>query len=173
MEFKQTRQALYDFANSVIKQAKGNLARHKKNRFITGNSSGQLSNSLGYSMKGLDLQFYMAEYGVYQDEGVKGSKTTYDKSKNSRFSYTNKRPPSQPLADWAKAKNIRLRDEKGRFKKGNYKSIGYILAKNIFEKGLRASFFFTKPFEQNLDKLENNLADKFALDIEDLIQFTQ
>ena len=72
-----------------------------------------------------------------------------------------------------KGKEYRLRDDKGRFKKGNYKSIGYILAKNIFEKGLRASFFFTKPFEQNLDKLENNLAEKFALDIDDLIQFTQ
>ena len=117
MTFEQTKQALEIFAKSVIKQARGNLARHKKNKFITGNQSGELSNSLSYKTKGLNLEFYMADYGMYQDQGVKGSKSTYSKSKGSRFKYTVNKPPMQPIADWAKAKNIRLRDEKGKFKK--------------------------------------------------------
>jgi len=79
----------------------------------------------------------------------------------------------QPLADWAQKKNIRLRDKKGKFKKGNYKTIGFILAKSIFEKGIKASFFFTKPFEQGFEKLPNELVDRFALDIDDLLDFTQ
>jgi len=173
MDFKQTKSALESFAKSVIKQAKGNLARHKNNRFITGNQSGELSNSLGYKSKGLNLEFYMADYGMFQDEGVKGSKSTYNKSRESRFKYTINKPPMQPIADWAKAKNIRLRDEKGKFKKGNYRTIGFIIAKSIFEKGIRASFFFTKPFEQNFEKLPNELIDKFALDIDDLLDFTR
>ena len=173
MDFKQTKAALDSFAKSVIKQAKGNLARHKKNRFITGNQSGELSNSLGYKSSGLNLQFYMADYGMFVDEGVKGKKSNYPENRNSRFSFNSKRPPMQPLADWAKKKNIRLRDAKGKFKKGNYKTIGFILAKSIFEKGIKASFFFTKPFEQGFEKLPNELVDKFALDIDDLLDFTQ
>ena len=54
-----------------------------------------------------------------------------------------------------------------------YKTIGFILAKSIFEKGIKASFFFTKPFEQGFEKLPNELVDKFALDIDDLLDFTQ
>jgi hypothetical protein len=52
---------------------------------------------------------------------IRGSGTK--KRYNTIFDeYTNKKPPMQPLADWAKARNIRLRDEKGRYKKGNYKT---------------------------------------------------
>ena len=171
MDYKQTLQALDTFAKNVVKQSRANLTRKKKN------VTSDLYGSLGYDLKvhpnSFSLEFYMSEYGAYVDEGVQGAKSNYPENKNSRFSFTNKRPPSQPLADWAKAKNIRLRDEKGKFKKGNYKSIGYVLAKSIFEKGIKASFFFTKPFEQNFDKLPNELVDKFALDIDDLIQFTR
>ncbi len=119
------------------------------------------------------LEFYMDEYGAFVDEGVKGKKSNYPENRNSRFSFNTKRPPMQPLADWAQKKNIRLRDKKGKFKKGNYKTIGFILAKSIFEKGIKASFFFTKPFEQGFEKLPNELVDKFALDIDDLLDFTQ
>ena len=114
----------------------------------------------------------MADYGMYQDQGVKGSKSTYSKSKESRFKYTVNKPPMQPIADWAKAKNIRLRDEKGKFKKGNYRTIGFIIAKSIFEKGLRASFFFTKPFEDNYAKMPDELIEKFALDIDNFLDYT-
>ena len=51
MTFKQTKQALEAFANTVIKQSKGNLRRHRNNKFITGSSSGDLEGSLGYDLK--------------------------------------------------------------------------------------------------------------------------
>lgn len=171
MDYKQTLQALDIFAKNVIKQSRANLTRKNKN--VTSDLYGSLGYDLKVNPNSFSLEFYMSDYGAFVDEGVRGAKSTYKESNQSRFNYTNKRPPSQPLADWAKAKNIRLRDEKGRFKKGNYKSIGYVLAKSIFEKGIKASFFFTKPFEQNFDKLPSALVDKFALDIDDLIQFTQ
>jgi hypothetical protein len=78
----------------------------------------------------------------------------------------------QPLADWAKARNIRLRDEKGRFKKGNYRTIGFILQKSIYEKGIKASMFFTKPFEKAFDNLPSEVIEAFGLDIDDLLEFT-
>ena len=171
MTFKQTKQALEVFAKSVIKQSRTNLTKKGKN--VTSDLYGSLGYDLNVSPNSFSLEFYMAEYGIFQDEGVKGAKSTYSESRNSRFNFTNKRPPSKPLADWAKARNIRLRDEKGKFKKGNYKSIGYVLAKSIFEKGVKASFFFTKPFENAFIKLPEELIERFALDIDEFIEFTK
>ena len=171
MDFKQTKAALESFAKFVIKQSRTNLTKKKKN--VTSSLYESLGYDLNVSKNSFYLEFYMDEYGAFVDEGVKGKKSNYPENRNSRFSFNTKRPPMQPLADWAKKKNIRLRDEKGKFKKGNYKTIGFILAKSIFEKGIKASFFFTKPFEQGFEKLPNELVDKFALDIDDLLDFTQ
>jgi hypothetical protein len=60
-----------------------------------------------------------------------------------------------------------VRDEKGRFV--GRKSLRFLLAKSIYEKGLRASFFFTKPFENAFMKIPEKLIEKFALDIDDFI----
>jgi len=171
MDFKQTKAALEGFAKFVIKQSRTNLTKKKKN--VTSSLYESLGYDLNVSKNSFYLEFYMDEYGAFVDEGVKGKKSNYPENRNSRFSFNTKRPPMQPLADWAQKKNIRLRDAKGKFKKGNYKTIGFILAKSIFEKGIKASFFFTKPFEQGFEKLPNELVDKFALDIDDLLDFTQ
>ena len=50
MTFKETKQALEAFAKTIIKQSKGNLRRHRNNKFITGSSSGDLEGSLGYDL---------------------------------------------------------------------------------------------------------------------------
>lgn len=171
MNFKQTKKALESFAKFVIKQSRTNLTKKKKN--VTSSLYESLGYDLNVSKNSFYLEFYMDEYGAFVDEGVKGKKSNYPENRNSRFSFNTKRPPMQPLADWAKAKNIRLRDKKGKFKKGNYKTIGFIIAKSIFEKGIKASFFFTKPFEQGFEKLPDELLNKFALDVDDLLDFTR
>lgn len=171
MTFKQTKQALEIFAKSVIKQSRANLTRKKKN--VTSDLYGSLGYDLKVNPNSFSLEFYMADYGSFIDEGVRGAKSSYPQSRDSRFSFTTKRPPSKPLAEWAKKRNIRLRDEKGKFQKGNYKSIGYILAKSIFEKGIKGSMFFTKPFENAYLKLPDELIEKFALDIDEFIEFTR
>jgi len=81
-------------------------------------------------------------------------------------------PPIKPLAEWAKTKNIRLRDEQGKYKKGNYNTIGYLIARSIYRKGIKPSLFFTKPFEQGFKKLPEELAKTFALDIDDFLAYT-
>tara|TARA_R100000781_G_C4041142_1_gene114008 strand:- start:238 stop:741 length:504 start_codon:yes stop_codon:yes gene_type:complete len=166
MEFSKVKKGLQIFANTVIKQAKGNLRRHRNNHFITGSSTGNLEGSLGYDLKvmpkSFSLEFFMDDYGMFQDEGVRGKKSTYSKSKNSRFSFKNKMPPPKSLDSWIKRKGI----------EGNIKSLRYVIAKSIFEKGLRASFFFTKPFENAYLKLPDEIIEKFALDIDELLDFT-
>ena len=66
-------------------------------------------------------------------------------------------PPMQPLMQWAKKKNIRFRDEKGRFAKGNYRTIGFWLQKRIFAQGLKPTLFFLKSIlKKNLKNYQVN-----------------
>jgi len=64
-------------------------------------------------------------------------------------------------------------DDKGKFTKGNYKSIGIIIAKNIWARGIKPSLFFTKPFEAGYKKyIDTDLIKAFGDDIETLIDYT-
>ena len=80
--------------------------------------------------------------------------------------------PVKPLADWAKAKGLKLRDSKGRFQKGGYTTLGFLIARSIQKKGLKPSLFFTKPFEQGFKKLPDELLEAYGLDVEEFLQFT-
>ena len=63
-------------------------------------------------------------------------------------------------------KKIRFRDKEGKFKRGNYKTIGFWLQKRIFAQGLKPSLFFTKPFNKAFSQLPDNLVNAFVLDVE-------
>ena len=113
----------------------------------------------------------MEDYGTFQDLGVKGAKPSLvkngkQKAPSSPYSYRSKRPPLKPLMEWAKMKKIRFRDKDGKYKKGNYKTIGFWLQKRIFAQGLKPSFFFTKPFEKAFKNLPKEIGKAFALDVE-------
>jgi len=169
-DYKRTQEALNKFAKYVIQQSRSNLSKQKKS--VTGDLYKSMSYNLQVNPNSFSLEFFMADYAMFVDQGVKGKLSTYSQSRNSPFSFRGKKPPMQPLADWAKSRNIRLRDEKGRYKKGNYRTIGFILQKSIYEKGIKASMFFTKPFEKAFDNLPQEIVEAFGLDIEDLLEFT-
>jgi len=84
------------------------------------------------------IEIEWEEYGTYQDEGVKGAKSTYPESAGSRFSYTNKMPPTnvstiggQSLRQYAESKGISP----------------FAVAKSIFNKGLKATGWATTTIE--------------------------
>ena len=166
MQLKKTKAVLEAFKNFVIQQARTRLSKSKKN------VSKELYNSLKGNVKvmpnSINVDFEMEDYGLFQDKGVSGKEKKY----NTPYSYTTKMPPVKPLADWAKKKSIRLRDDKGKFKKGNYNTIGFLIARSIYRKGIKPSLFFTKPFEQGFKKLPNELVQQFGLDVEDFLAFT-
>lgn len=166
----ETQQALEDFKKYVIQQARTNLTKGKKN--VDKNLYNSLQGFVEKSPAGFRVYFEMEDYGMFQDQGVRGKKSYYaDKATSgSPFSYKDKMPPIKPLADWAKKRNIRLRDEKGKFKKGNYNTIGFLIARSIFEKGMKASLFFTKPFQRAFERLPEHLREAFGKDIENQLQ---
>lgn len=170
MRLKETQKAMNAFAKRVVKQAKQNLTKGNKN------VSKELYNSIYFENpkrpNSLELFFFMEKYGVFQDKGVKGTKSNYIENRDTPFSYRTDMPPRDPLIKWAKARNIRLRDDKGRYTRGNYNTIGYLLQRSIFEKGIRASMFFTKPFENEFKKLPDDIVNRFGLDIDDFLELT-
>ena len=168
----QFNQRIEDFFKAVKKQARQNLSKGTKLQYKKRpiNKSKKLYNSIQYKKlfetpESLAYGLFMEDYGDYIDKGVKGTKSNYRVNKNTPYKYTSKRPPSAAISGWAKASNIRFRDAKGQFAKGNYKSIGYVLAKSIYEKGIRANNFFTIPFVNEFKKLPQDLQDIFADDL--------
>ena len=123
-----------------------------------------LYSALNYSIiedkKGFSIVFNLGKYGAFVDQGVRGAdpsiidrwtangkkRTGVQKAPLSRFSFKSKYPPIKPLSEWAKRKNFRLRDEKGRFAKGNYKAIGFVLSKFIFAQVSNPLIFFSNPY---------------------------
>lgn len=185
MDLQQTHDALNKFAKEVIKQSRANLTRGNKNYKRT------LYDSLDFELdvfkNSFGLSFMMEEYGHFQDKGVRG-KDPSKVSKNARI--RGQQAPNSPyrfgsgnfagkwseftmkMEAWAKFRRIRLRDEKGRFKQGDYKTIAQIIASNIYARGIKPSLFFTKPFEANFERLPDALVERFQLDLDKFFDFT-
>jgi hypothetical protein len=162
MQLKETKNILNKFAKYVIQQSRTNLTKGKKN------SSKSLYNSLDFKYKtvngGIGIQFLMDEYGLYQDKGVSGKKKKY----NTPFSYKDKMPPSSALDKWSVRKGIAPRDKSGKFIPR--KSINFLIARSIYNKGIKPSLFFTKPFEKAYKDLPKDLVKGFINDIEITIE---
>ena len=179
------KKALEVFRNKVVSQSKAGLTRQKKT------VSRDLYNSIqGSEVKvtqnSLQFNITMSEYASFVDKGVRGADPSAV-SKNARIK--GQQAPNSPyrfgsgnfrgtwpqfinsLTSWVAAKRLRLRDEKGRFTKGNYKTIAQIVARNIYARGIKPSLFFTTPFEKYYKDLPEDLEKAFALDVEEFIDF--
>tara|TARA_R110002072_G_scaffold15388_3_gene61826 strand:+ start:1467 stop:1982 length:516 start_codon:yes stop_codon:yes gene_type:complete len=162
---KNVQQELNRFSKYVIQQSRTNLTKGKKN------SSKDLYNSLDYDLtvspNSFALSFLMEEYGIYQDKGVSGKKVKY----NTPFSYKDKMPPPSKLDKWIVRKGLKgIRDKKGKFI--SRKSLQFMIARGIFNNGIKPSLFFTKPFERAFKRLDADIIKAYELDVEELLKFT-
>ena len=113
----------------------------------------------------------MEDYGTFVDKGVRGKTSTYPETKAalSQFQYGSGNFPkgglTEGINEWMKKKRFQWKDERGRFM--SYESMSYIIARSIYNKGLKANLFFTTPFELGLQRLPDDLSKAFVLDIED------
>ena len=163
---------LNNFAKYVIKQARTNLTKGKKN------SSKELYDSLKYkvnvSKNSFQLSFIMEEYGIFQDKGVKG-KSSSSKAPNSPFKFGTgtgrKGGLSEGINKWVKRKKFQFRDKKsGRFL--SYDSTAFLISRSIYQKGIAPSLFFTKPFQKAFKNLDKDIIKAYALDVENLMNYT-
>ena len=186
MKQSEVQKELERFRDYVINEAKKNLSSLKKN------DTKGLYESLKGNVKAMPNSFYMDfemnDYGKFQDKGVKG-KDPSKVSKNARIK--GQQAPNSPykfgsgsasgqwgmfvsnIQKWAQKRNIRLRDDKGKYKKGGYSTIAQIIAGNIYNRGIKPSLFFTTPFEAAFKRLPDELVEKFGLDAMNLFKQTQ
>jgi len=170
MKFKNVDEIVTKYAKYVVQQSKSNLTKDKK-------GGGDLYNSVSYKIeKSQDdflLDFLMEDYGAFVDRGVKGKTSTYPETSAalSKFQYGSGTGPKGGLTKgintWLKKKRFQFRDKQGRFM--SYESMTYLISRSIYNKGLKANLFFTKPFEAGLKRLPDDLIKGFALDVEDAI----
>lgn len=170
MDFKRTKEALEVFARRVVLLSQNNLKR----RNIS--TSGELYGSIGYVLNvyknSFNLEFSMADYGTFVDQGVKGSKSTYTQSQDSPYKYSGrfKMIPIKSLDKWLVKKGIAPRNKAGQFI--DRKNLKYAMAISIYRKGIKATKFFTDPFETSFEKLPEDVTEAFGLDIDEFIELT-
>ncbi|QDP47397.1 MAG: hypothetical protein GOVbin2950_29 [Prokaryotic dsDNA virus sp.] len=181
MQLDEVNKILHKFGKYVVQQARTNLSKSGKTK-----KSRNLYDSIDYKVNqfsdSIDLLFSMEDYGAFQDLGVKG-KDPSKVSPNAKI--TGQQAPNSPykfgsgsrkgtfkqfaarMSVFAKKRNIRFRQGKtGRFAKGGYDSMGYVIAKNIFNRGIKPSFFFTKPFQAAFKYIPDEVVEAFVFDIE-------
>lgn len=153
------------FGKYVVSQSRANLTRQKKN------ASKQLWQSIDYDLKvsknSFQLEFVMEDYGIFQDKGVSGTDVKY----NTPYKYTNKMPPPSKLDKWIVKRNLKgVRGKDGKFI--SRKSLQFMIARNIYKKGIKPSLFFTKPFEKAFKNINKDLIEAYRLDVEKLLNDT-
>jgi len=147
-----TKKALEKFGKYLVKESRKNLTRKKKN------VTNSLYDSLDYQVKAMpnsfEFDFLMEEYGEWVDKGRKAGKN----------------PPFSPLRKWVQDRRIQFRDNSGRFQ--TYDQTAWAVVKSIGKKGIEPSNFYTRPFNLGFQKLPNEVAEAYALDVEEFLEFT-
>ena len=147
-----TKKALEKFGKYLVKESRKNLTRKKKN------VTSSLYDSLDYQVKAMpnsfEFDFLMEEYGEWVDKGRKAGKN----------------PPFSPLRKWVQDRRIQFRDNRGRFQ--TYDQTAWAVVKSIGKKGIEPSNFYSRPFNLGFQKLPNEVAEAYALDVEEFLEFT-
>jgi hypothetical protein len=162
---------LTKFAKFVIQQSRSNLTKGKHNFDRT------LYNSLNYQLSvgenSFTLIFDMEDYGMFQDQGVKGAggtrkstsafnrrdnkgKIWKQKAPNSPFKFKDKKPPVSAFKQWAESKGLNP----------------YAVRESVYRQGIPATKFFSTPFRLAFNKLPPEIAEAFRLTEDDLKAFT-
>ena len=162
---KNVQQELNRFAKYVIEESKNNL--RKKKAKSSNKLYDSLDHKLNVSPNSFSLSFLMEDYGVFQDKGVSGIKKKY----NTPYSYTNKMPPPSKMDKWIVRKGLKgVRGKDGKFI--SRKSLQFMIARSIYNNGIKPSLFFTKPFQKAFTNLDKDIIKAYQLDVEELLKFT-
>lgn len=177
MEIRQenVKASLDKFAKGVVQQARSNLTRNKKN--VTGNLYESLQYDLEVGPNSIYLRWKMDElapYWKFQDYGVQG-KSSNAKAPSSPFKFGTgesgmKGGLTRAINKWVQARKFQFRDKKGRFM--SYDSTAFLITRSIYNKGIRTTSFFTRPFQLKFEQLPQEIAKAYALDVADFLRFT-
>ena len=148
-----THKALDDFARKIVKNSKQRLARKNSD---TRNLEGSIGYDLKVHKQSFSLSFSMLPYGEFQDLGVRGAESSQRAPKSPfKFSKSTK-PSAKHFKKWSAKKGINP----------------YAVRQSVWSKGLKATNFFTIPFEKAFERLPDELVEAYGLDVEQFLQYT-
>ena len=75
-------------------------------------------------------------------------------------------PPPKAFDKWTVRKGLAPRGKGGQFEKR--KGLNFAIARSIFEKGIKPSLFFTKPFEAAFKNFPDEMVEVFGLEAEQM-----
>ena len=179
-DLKFVKNTFNAFAKDVIKKSRKKLKANSR-------LSKSLDHKVSFKKGNLKLVFEMEEYGKFKDLGVKG-KDPFGLPKKSR-KFGKQQAPLSPYKFGSgnyKGKG-RLRDgingfltrskrgavrskETGRFLKR--KSLIFLISRSIYMSGIKASLFFTTPFNIAYKRLPNDIRESYAKDVEAFLKKT-
>ncbi len=161
------------FGKYVVQQARANLTRQRKNVSKELYDSIQWTAEASKSGESFTAALSMLDYGQFQDKGVKGKSSTYGSAQGSPFRFgtgTGKKGGlTEAMKKWVAARRIQFRQENGRFM--SYDSTAFLIARSIYQKGIPASFFYSRPFNLAYQKLPAELVEAFELTPDDFKEF--
>jgi len=186
---KNIENYLNSFGKYVVKQARTNLTKAKKN------VSKSLYNSIKYDFVienngDFSLQFKMDNYGSFIDKGVSGNKKKQSytdwqgKKQNSPGKgYTTKGPPIDILSKWIKRKGIKPKGlgtgrSKSYTKKDGTKVKGtgqfisgfaFLISRKIKRDGIKGISFFQRPLGLAMKSFPKEFGAELKQDIIDTL----
>ena len=175
MQLNKVNKTIQMFRDYVIRESKDNLKRtgHNNTSALANSIKGEIVTEDGFTIIG----FTMVNYGAFVDKGVKG-KTSSNKAPNSPFKFGSgsgqKGGLTAGIKKWVRQKGFQFRSKeegsKGRFL--SYDSTAYLITRSIFNKGIKPSLFFTKPFEAGYKKyIDIDLMKAFGQDVETMVDY--
>jgi hypothetical protein len=168
--------ALNEFGKLVIERAKSNLK--KGGKYGSHNTSNKLTDSLRFETKemprSIGFDFYAEDYWKFLDYGVKG-KISSAKAPNSPYQFgsgTGKKGGLRASIDkWVVRKGLAgTRGKDGRFT--TRKQMVSMISRSIYLKGTPETKFFREAFETSYQSLDENIVEKYGLDVETFLKFT-
>ena len=183
-EFKAIEDVLSSFGSKLIEKARANLNKKEKR------ANGTLFNEMSYDIEKtpngvkFKMDFGSADdYWLFVDQGVEGAGgfkgSGKKRGQGSPFRFGRKQPPLSAILPWIKLKNLRGRIQKdwknnkgaGRFISD--KSFAFIVARSIKQKGIERTRFITKPFDDMIDDLKNDLSLAMVDEANSIIQIKE
>jgi hypothetical protein len=170
IERQYVNEALSKFSKYVTTQAKANLTRKGKN--VKSKLYNSIKGETFVGKNSIGVYFEMEDYGTFQDLGVKGA-TSSQKAPNSPYRFGSGSGQAGGLRkgidEWVRAKRFQFRDNNtGRFM--SYEQTAFLVTRSVYNKGIEASRFFSKPFEVAFAKLPDEVTEAYGLDLDKLIK---
>ena len=166
LEKSHLKSTLDKFGQYVVTQSRANLTRQSRN----------VSNALYQSLKfhskvsknSIQFDFEMLDYGQFQDKGVKGA-TSSQRAPQSPFKFGSGRGKkgglTKGIGKWVRSRGIKFtNNETGR--RMTFDQTARLITRSIYNKGLKPTNFFSRPFDLAYEKLPAELVDAYGLDIE-------